>query len=565
MSIFNINHKVGIIVFLLFVVLIEDASASNRGICCSILSLCSYVTPERYGAKGDGTSDDTEAFLKAIGSGKKVKCKNIYRLRKSSLPVTRDGKPCYPTINNLVRICGGGRILYDFHINVAASLDVMDVSLKSTGLEPNGLFSILEGGQASFSNVRFDGSAVDRVNGGVASRGELVVKDCEFFQSDINIIAPNGGFIISGSSFDANYANDSRHLSNELIHIQQCASGIIMGCSFIHSKQDIIDFYFGAKNVCLEKNVATDNESTLFEIKAEYRDIISAQGGNQVYDDHTESITIKNNVFIVSHSVAWIGTRSDVRVDRSKENGYYVRNVKIEDNTIEVNGNEKIDLFFIRNVKGLSIKNNKVTSQTAPLFFVRVMPCEAYETCEEIEFANNHFACPSYVGCYIEGNLSDMFFSSNILTHSSSESYLLLQKDSTNEIGVVSVISNVVNSGPQLRIGTFDRPISCRVMHLNDQSASFTYLGSTNELIICNNDEQTINLTGCIGMLKVEKCRHPLFISDGAEISQLLIADCDFRETPSFVSKGKTTTVKKYSITRTKFNKLFDKTIRTNE
>ena len=565
MSIIKGDFRIVIFTFLLFIVSLEDAGASNWKISSSVMPLCSFVTPEGFGAKGDGISDDTEAFLKAICSGKKVKCENIYRLRKSSLPITHEGKLCYPTISNRVRIYGSGKILFDFHINVASTLEVINLSLISTGLEPNGLFSIMEGGQASFSNVSFDGSLVDKVNGGVASRGNLVVKDCMFFQSDINIIAPEGGFTISGTTFDANYANDSQHLSNELIHIQRCKSGIIIGCSFIHSKQDIVDFYFGAKNVCFERNVASDNEFTLFEIKAEYRDNGSAQGGNQVYGDHTENITIKNNVFKVNHSIAWIGTRSDVRTDKSKEDGYYVRNVRIEDNTIDVDGTEKIDLFYIRNVKGLSIKNNTITAQNAPLFFVRVMPCEAYETCERVEFANNQFECLSYVGCYIEGNISDFFFSKNNVSHKSSESYLLLQKDTTLVSGEISMISNVVNSGPQLRFGTIDRPIKCRILQLNDQSTSFTYLGSTKSLTICNTNEQIIYLTGIIGTLKVERCHHPLFISDGAKIFELFISDSELRETPSFVSRGEATLVEKYIVTRSKYNVLFDNKIRTYE
>lgn len=35
----------------------------------------SYVTPEMFGAKGDGTTDDTDAFIKAFNSGKAIICK----------------------------------------------------------------------------------------------------------------------------------------------------------------------------------------------------------------------------------------------------------------------------------------------------------------------------------------------------------------------------------------------------------------------------------------------------------------------------------------------------------
>lgn len=562
MSIINGNLIVCVLAIL---VSIEDASASVRRTCYSVLPLCSYVTPERFGAKGDGITDDTEAFLKAIHSGKKVKCKKTYRLKKSSLPVTSDGKPCYPTTSNRVKIYGGGKILFDFHINVSAALEVRDISLKSTGLEPNGLFSIMEGGQASFSNVRFDGSAVDRVNGGVSSRGYVEVKDCFFFQSDINIIALQGGFTISGTTFDANYANDSRFLSNELIHIQRCTFGTITGCTFLHSRQDIIDFYYGAKNVRFERNFASENESTLFEIKAEYRDVGARLGGNQQYNDHTEGIVIKDNTFCIKHSLAWIGTRSDERSNRTKEDGYYVRNVNISGNTVEVVGTEKVDLFFIRNVKGLQIQDNSITSASAPLFCIRVMKGETYEACDRVFVSDNHFSCPSFVGCYIEGKLAELIFSNNEVSHSSTESYLIIQKDATLVSGDVSFYANNVNNGPKLRIGTSDRPIRCRTLQLNNQSSSYAYLGSSDKLIISGIDEQNINLTGNIGTLTVEKCHHPLFITEGAEISELFISNCDLRETPSFVSSGKATTVVKYNITRTKENQLFDSRIRIND
>ncbi len=493
------------------------------------------VTPEDFGAKGDGIADDTTPFLSALRSGFPVMCNGYYRLNKESLPTDDRGNSVFPSIKNRIVITGSGTVQFDFHINVLGIIEVRDIKLCSTGSEPNGLFSISKKGKAIFDNVLFDGTRGNHVSGGVASRGELLVTNCSFQQSDINIIAPHAKFTIMNSVFDGHNANLSSFLSNELIHIQSCKSGVIDSCIFRNSRQDIVDFYYGAKNVVFENNDVYDNYSTLFEIKAEYRNPDSLQGGNQVYNDHTENIIIKNNSFRVTSAIAWVGTRSDSRTDTRFEDGHFVRNVEFSSNRIEVLGDKKVDLWYMRNVKGLYIRDNRIQSEDAPVFALRAMESESYETCDNVYLVNNQFSSPSIVVSYISGNVRDIIIKDNSITHNNSESYLVLSSNNHQHLGELCIDNNIVNSKYPLRFCTTGTPLTCETLSINRQDVKAFYLDTIDLVSFTSCSSPIVYQRGNVKDFVIQSCSEPLIVSEGYHIRNLHIIDTIIKQTHTFV------------------------------
>ena len=494
------------------------------------------LTPEDFGAKGDGISDDTTPFLSALRSGYPIMCNGYYRLNKKSLPIDDKGNPIFPTIKNRIVVSGSGTVQFDFHINVSGIIEVRDVRLCSAGHEPNGLFTVSKKGRASFRNVTFDGTNGSYVSGGVASRGELSVEHCFFLQSDVNIIAPQGSFYIKNSVFDGFNANSSSFLSNELIHIQSCKSGVIDSCTFRNSLQDVVDFYYGAKNVIFENNEVYDNSSTLFEIKAEYRNSDNPQGGNQVYRDHTENIVIRKNSFHVTNGIAWVGTRSDNRTNRSYEDGFYVRDVVFDSNKIVVSGGNKVDLWFARNIKGLSIINNEIESVSTPVFVLRVMEGELYETCENVCIENNNFKCPSISLLYISGNISDIQLRNNYIVHNNSESYLVLTTKNKKHIGKVNIEKNNVEGGVPIRFCTASIPLTCDLLRICDQKVKAFYLDTINQITFTSCISPIVYQSGDVNDYFIHSCVEPLIISEGYLIRNLHIEDTEIKKTPTFIA-----------------------------
>ena len=75
---------------------VENHSLTNEKL---VIGTLNFVTPEMYGAKGDGTTDDSEAIQQAVNSGLEVKFKTGHTYICNNLsqppyicnfPVTRD-------------------------------------------------------------------------------------------------------------------------------------------------------------------------------------------------------------------------------------------------------------------------------------------------------------------------------------------------------------------------------------------------------------------------------------------------------------------------------------------
>lgn len=464
-----------------------------------------YVTPEMFGAAGDGVSNDYVPFMKAIESGRKVKCDGIYFLSSS----------VHPSVTKDISIEGRGTIIYDFHINCNANLSVNGLKLTNTGKEVNGLFA--SKGTALFKDVYLEGLSNCKLDGGISFKGSsLKVESCTFDKSDINIVSKNAVFKITNCIFDCKSVNSKDNLSNEPIHLQRCKKGVIKSCEFKNSLQDVIDFYFGAHNVTVSNCIFDDVSTTVFEIKAEYRDNSSTIGGNQVYEDFTSNITIKDNHFrnVSAQVLFWIGTRSDERKDRSHEDHYYVRNVVICNNDIEIVA-DKCDVFLCRNAKDLTFKNNKISS-SGSVFLFRSMSDNPYESNHYCRLINNRITCTSSIIAYIQGHNDGLYFEGNEISHSLDDSFLILQEPQSDINGITFKANK--NAGRTFRVGTESKTIHGKDIAFVKQSFGSCHVGNMS------------------GYLKYQGCSFQCKPIVSGGVNDLFVYDCD---SPGFLSTGK--------------------------
>ena len=89
-----------------------------------------FATPEKYGAVGDGESDDSEAFIAALNSGKPVYCRKVYKVK--DIVIDR------PTLIYGGTFVDGGSSDYTMTIS-SANVKLIKVSLDCQGIS-NGVY-----------------------------------------------------------------------------------------------------------------------------------------------------------------------------------------------------------------------------------------------------------------------------------------------------------------------------------------------------------------------------------------------------------------------------------------
>lgn len=103
-----------------------------------------YVTPEEFGAVGDGVTDDTEAFIKAFKDGRSIKCRKDAVYRFTSDPID------LPDIY-LVQLDGQGCTFIDF----SASFNVVNGSWNQSYVS----------GRSNIKNITFRHESISRAYG----------------------------------------------------------------------------------------------------------------------------------------------------------------------------------------------------------------------------------------------------------------------------------------------------------------------------------------------------------------------------------------------------------------
>lgn len=233
-----------------------------------------YVTPEMFGAKGDGVTDDTEAFVfacdYAMSSGKRVvKLTKKYRLAQSVtiagdkyLQLVIEGNAISGTnveqaryIDKPINIIAEGGLTIGYYVHFK------NVGFKDYGVTVKG------------SRIRFEGCVFNKcdpairvLNTGDASAwmGEIFIDNCDFSLCPVSIdasVGENGGYVKDSRIFDCTAIRGNIFLKGKVSawkirgnHIYSTLPFSELSCGTMQ----ITDNYFDTNQIAVDITVRSD-------------------------------------------------------------------------------------------------------------------------------------------------------------------------------------------------------------------------------------------------------------------------------------------------------------------
>lgn len=189
-----------------------------------------FITPEMFGASGNGKTDDSEAFGYAVSSSCKVLLNNQYRVKH---PFLKSKDIALFRLSSGKEISGRGRIIVD---------------------APVALFLI-----HSKSDIRINELTIDFNSGGIektaspSNHGIVIVNSNDVDIDNVTILSPKGDCIYIGSyNSECNHNNAIKIRNSRFVNF--CRQGIaiiegdnisIANCCFINEKH----FYYGGIDI----------------------------------------------------------------------------------------------------------------------------------------------------------------------------------------------------------------------------------------------------------------------------------------------------------------------------
>lgn len=350
-----------------------------------------YVTPEMFGAVGDGIADDTTELQSCISNGKNVVLTGTYRI---TAPLNFNSKHDIWVF--------GGKITRD----------------------QNQTFNTIVGSGADnihFVGVTFDGNGNDRnmsytwkdnvqacmILAGLCKR--IYVEDCKVLNFNYGIFILGADVENSPSSFDNTSMN-----------------GVIRNCEFYNCNSGI-DTY--GKSTLIDHNVFYNSTGSSIQLEGNNSasDIDNPMSDQEYFNSVTSAI-ISNNLFIDNAGI-------DIIVH---PNSY---GVSIYDN-LHLNYYQAIKADNYNGSKGINIHHNSMICQKEQTIGSSSRPTAYTATAEvrgNVYFNNNQIFSP-YVGVFTHGNTTI----TNNYIDKAKISGIAIYDDST-ATGITILKGNVIN------------------------------------------------------------------------------------------------------------------------
>lgn len=317
----------------------------------AVLIVGDSVSPEQFGAKGDGVTDDTSAFTTMIASGKKhIALNKNYALQSVSFA------GCVIVVGN----CAINGIMYFDDCTIIGSM----IQNAKIHLNDNNSFSVREIKTNNYTPLYVDGNNNEITGVEFTATGDITNAALIFNKGNQNSISGcsfcNGylyGIRTCGNNAKisgCHFAEQTTTNNSSGIKVTSNDSGVIpehiviSECDFAPSTEgDCIDLFIGCRNVIIE-NCVLDNSGKL-AIDCKSFDYERDEGYN-TDDTVLKKCIIRNNIIHgYINLISYVSDSSNYIV--------YIQDVIIEGNMFFVDGSgAKIGIVY--GTEGAIVKNN---------------------------------------------------------------------------------------------------------------------------------------------------------------------------------------------------------------